>query len=332
MYEVVYIIQNFSISHLFTESDLQQLGQIDIHLNELFEPEGLLLDKFGGLYIADTENNRVLYFKKNDFTRPLRCYGRLPIMGRLFLKYPTSLALDSQNNLYVSDSERIVVYPPDSTTPIRFITQNEIIPHESQAMRIQIEGIAIDDKDGIYVTDSQYNRVLYVSNDPTIPPRLYGQSDFQSNVMENDRLSRTGFRHPFRVLIDQDNGIYVSDTHLSRVLYFESECTTANRIYNQNQFIGKDNKVYNVELDTPYGLALDAENRLYVCDSDMGKINIYEPNSTNIIEYIRGKLPVRDGGSMELYSPKDIVIDHNGDIFVSDTHKNRVLQLRKIAD
>ncbi len=98
-----------------------------VSASSLFYPAGVALDSSGNLYVADTENNRVLFYPSGS-TTATRVYGQ----GGSFtantennggvsassLFYPAGVALDSGGNLYVADQQnnRVLLYPP-TTTP-----------------------------------------------------------------------------------------------------------------------------------------------------------------------------------------------------------------------
>jgi len=71
---------------------------------ELFYPEGITLDKYGNLYIADTSNNRIQLFCPNAVFGITIVGGGEVGNGTNQLSYPSDVALDSELNLYVSDT------------------------------------------------------------------------------------------------------------------------------------------------------------------------------------------------------------------------------------
>ncbi|CAF1373985.1 unnamed protein product, partial [Rotaria sordida] len=71
---------------------------------QLFYPEGITLDKYGNLYVADCQNNRIQMFCPNSvFGITIAGTGQ-PGNGSNELTYPADVAFDSDLNLYVSDT------------------------------------------------------------------------------------------------------------------------------------------------------------------------------------------------------------------------------------
>ena len=62
----------------------------------LRNPQGIVRDKYGNIYVSDTGNNRVLFFCQN----PPSTIGRIIAGANLY--QPTQIALDSQMNVYVA--------------------------------------------------------------------------------------------------------------------------------------------------------------------------------------------------------------------------------------
>lgn len=65
-------------------------------IKQLSRPNGIVIDTNGTIYIADSENSRILRLRKNTSEAEV-------IIDEGQLKYPTALAFDRFNNLYVTD-------------------------------------------------------------------------------------------------------------------------------------------------------------------------------------------------------------------------------------
>lgn len=70
-------------------------------------PKGIAINRFGDLFVCDTENRRVL--KISGFTRVVSSIGGIDA-GKGRLVDPKALDVDSQDNLYVLETNRIVVF------------------------------------------------------------------------------------------------------------------------------------------------------------------------------------------------------------------------------
>ena len=128
--------------------------------NGLVFPIGLAEDSGGGLYVADRNNSRILYFAADGDTTADRVYGQAG-----------DLASYTQNYDGVGGSG---------------------LP-SAETLNFPV-AIALDADDGLYVTDRENHRVLYYAPDgDTTADRVYGQFDsFTTNPPNNDGLGGNG--------------------------------------------------------------------------------------------------------------------------------------------
>ncbi len=126
----------------------------DAGADTLFTPLGLTRDSSGGLYVADRDNHRVLYFAPDGDTKADRVYGQ----------YGDFTAHISNNN-----------GKGNSGAPSA----------DSLSMPT---AVAVDSAGGLYITDRDNHRVLYYAPDGnTTADRVYGQYDkFTTNMTNND--------------------------------------------------------------------------------------------------------------------------------------------------
>jgi DNA-binding beta-propeller fold protein YncE len=70
----------------------------------LFNPEGITLDSYGNLYVADCQNHRIQLFCP-DAVFGITIVGTgQPGNATNQLSFPSDVVLDSEMNLYVSDT------------------------------------------------------------------------------------------------------------------------------------------------------------------------------------------------------------------------------------
>src|SRR5262249_33842909 len=100
----------------------------------LFFPIGLAQDGKGGLYVADRNNSRILYFAADGDSTADRVYGQHGDLSSYTqnydgvggsgvpdadtLNYPVAISLNADGGLYVTDREnhRVLYYAPDGDT------------------------------------------------------------------------------------------------------------------------------------------------------------------------------------------------------------------------
>jgi len=80
-------------------------GQSGINSTSLYSPLGLTLDPMGNLYVTDSANYRVQFFRAGSFVgQTIAGMVRINGTNSTLLNRPYWVALDSQLNLYVSDT------------------------------------------------------------------------------------------------------------------------------------------------------------------------------------------------------------------------------------
>ena len=73
------------------------------------------------------------------------------------------------------------------------------------------------------------------------------------------------------------------------------------------------------ELDSPWGIALDAHGDVYVADWGNDRVQKFSPNGRFIVSY--GASPDDDN---PLDHPSDVAVDSDGDVYVADWGNKRV--------
>ena len=262
-----------------------------IGANSLNGPLGGAFDSSGNLYVADSYNNRVLFYPAGS-TTATRVYGQ----GGSFtsytqnnggvsansLDYPYGVALDSSGNLYVADNRnsRVLFYPAGSTTATqvygtcRTFTGYNCNATSADSLRAPAE-VALDSNGNLYVADPYDNRVLFYPAGSTTATWVYGQGGSftsYSCIYIDGGISADTLCGPFGVALDSNGNLYVADTADSRVLFYPAGSTTATEVYGQyGNFTtaGCDDAYSHVSANSlcaPVGVVLDSSGTLFVAD------------------------------------------------------------------
>jgi len=207
----------------------------------LANPHAVALDGSCGLYVADTGNNRVLYFPAGS-TTATRVYGQGDFGGRQ-------------------------------------VNGNAGTPDASHLN--QPGGVALDGNDNLYVADTGNNRVLYFPAGSTTATGVYGQdASFTDATANNGGLNASSLSAPAGMTLDLNDNLYIADTGNNRILYYPSGQTTATRVYGQGGDFtantANNNGIGSASLSSPAGLALDANGNIYSADTPNNRILQYQ--------------------------------------------------------
>ena len=275
------------------------------------DPRGIAVSPVdGSLYVADTANNRVLWFA-NPRTSAITTAGL--IIGQpdgtqtacnnggisaTSLCQPVSVDVDGAGNVYVADlaNSRVLQYnavagsladvaadrvfgQPDFTTVgcnTGGITSRSLCdPH----------GVSADDYFGnVYISDSGNNRVLGFFLPLTIDlvaDRIFGQPDYTSSDCNNGGISATSLCGPRLLNFHGTQHLFVSDLGNDRVVLFDNPLfsPTADVVLGQPDFSTagcNSSGIGPATLCSPRGVAIDEDMNTYIADYANRRILRYD--------------------------------------------------------
>ncbi|HEY3115665.1 MAG TPA: NHL repeat-containing protein [Chloroflexota bacterium] len=316
----------------------------------LSQPSGVLVDDSGGLYVADTDNSRILFYPSGS-TNAARVYGQPSLtsntannggVSAASLSLPSGLALDGAANLYVTDSanRRVLAYPSGATQANRVVGQTDFTTKVEQNVGPGVislarpASLAMDTSGNLFAADTANNRVLSYTSDSDTPARVYGQPDFTSKADNNGGIGPSSLSFPHGVAVDSSGSLYVADSDNSRVLQFAGDSTTAVRVYGQPGFATQTENNGGASassLSHPFGVATDSAGNLYVADTSNNRVLFFLAGSATATR-VYGQPnftsnTANNGGlsATSLNHPNALAVDGSGNLYVADTSNHRAL-------
>jgi sugar lactone lactonase YvrE len=196
----------------------------------LNNPNGVAVDARGRLYIADSSNQRVRVVDLatgvivtavgNGYSGWLGDNGRAT---RANLQRPTSLALDAEGNLYISDTNNNRVRRLDPRTGILMrhagSWSKQALGDRGPATRARLNdpaGLAIDAGGNLYISDSFQHRVRRVDARSGLITTVAGTGTSGSNG-DGGPATEARLGRPAGLALDTAGNLYVVDTAGSRI-------------------------------------------------------------------------------------------------------------------
>ncbi len=231
-----------------------------------------------------------------------RLAGAQPVQDQIQGKLPFQLirtyglAVDSKGTIYAADQGVAAVFMFDSEGGVK------LIKNGTDAHFGLINGLAMDDNDRLFVSDSKLNHVIVLSAKHEVESTVGG------GVLSD----------PGGVAIDTENRLlYVVDTGNDAVRVFDADSLKLLRT------IGTPGKKHTStdpgSFSLPNSVAVDGDGNVYVTDTLNNRIEIFDADGTFLSQF--GK---NGDGPGDFERPKGIAIDCNGHIWVADAAQNRV--------
>jgi len=278
-------------------------------------PVGIAINKTTGhVYVVDAQNNRVQKFTADgQYLLQWGSEGSAP--GQFYL--PARIAIDSSNNVYVSDTfnNRIQRFDADGNNPVQFTSGQFLSPY----------GIAFDSSFNFYVADQENHRIQ--------------KFDAAGAYLSQWGVSGIGdreFQLPTGIAIDHDDNIYVTELGNHRVQKFNADgvfltkwgsTTVDTRCPPENPCLKPG--AGDGEFDTPYGIAVDDENNVYVADELNNRIQKFDSNGSFLAKWgTKGSSPG------QVYWPSDLAVQTGPGIkriLVSDTYNSRIQVFNEVS-
>lgn len=277
-----------------------------VNASGLAFPIGTATDGAGNLYVADSENNRVLIY---------------------FSPFTTDRVADRV--LGQSDFNSNMANPggPSAST----------LSNPS--------GVAVDKQGNVWVADSSNHRVLEYDTPlatDSVADRVYGQPDFTSNLSNNGGISESTLYIPFDVVVDDGGNLWVADSGNLRVLEYDTPIASGDRaadlVVCQARFDTDRPGTSDTMIESLTGIAVDSKRNLWVSDSLNSRVLEFDdpkrfggeadrvlgqPSFVSSSPNYTGRV---DG--LGLYNPHGVETDVNGNVYVADLGNNRVLLYR----
>jgi len=322
------------------------------------QPTSAVRDSAGNTYIAVPSLNTVFLVNTSG---AISAYAGTGIAGfsgdggaatKAQLNFPTGLAIDKNNNLFISDQNNERIRRVDASSHNIATVAGSEDPYfgayggdggaATNARLNTPTGVAIDGNGNLFIADTGNAVVRRVdattqvitTHVATNSPPVGVAAGCNSGVATNAILTK-----PTGVAVDGSGNLFVSDTSLDVVCKVDASqnvstyAGTLNTpgVPGQN---GDGGPATSAQIDRPSGVATDANGNLYITDSGNPSIRKVDTSANHIITTVAGLGTIcsnepgcGDGGPATRASldfPKGVFVDANNNIVIADTFNMRV--------
>ncbi len=316
---------------------------------QLYNPEDIAFDSTGNRYIADSNNHRIRKVTPEGVITTFSGTGTPGFSGdggaadEARLRSPASIAIDTNNNLYIADFNNHLIRKIDLTSNIITTiagTVNEageagnagFSGDGGNATAAQLDSpsrIAIDASNNLYIADRNNHRIRKINLISNIITTVAGNG---AAGADGDGGSATSaqLNAPHGVAIDTDGNIFIADTGNNRIRKVDGNTGIISTIAGTGEFgfSGDGGTATNAKLAEPFDITLSAYGNLLI--SDTGNHRIRHLTLDNIITTIAGTGIAGfngDGGqatNAALKNPAGISVDASNTLYIADYDNHRV--------
>lgn len=308
----------------------------------LYAPEGLCIDGWGNLYIADAGNNRVRKINSStgiittiagDGTAAHGGDGGQATNSQLNI--PEAVITDTAGNIYVAEGINCVRKIAVSTGIITTIIGNGTTGNAGDggpATNAQLNapsGLYIDNQGYIYVADYHNNKVRRVNTATGIITTFAGTGT-PGYSGDNGPATDAELNGPIQVFSDHDDNIIIADSYNNVIRKVAAATGIITTIAGTGAagYSGDGGLATTAQLDQPDGIYVDAFNNMFIAEYGNGTVRKIDA-TTGIITTVAGtgvKGYSGDGGpaTSAMLQCSDVLLDSHGVMFIADYDNNRI--------
>ena len=254
--------------------------------DDIIKPYGITVDSNGRIIVADTALKRV-----HIFDEAKKKYSYIEEAGDAPLQSPIAVAVDGEDNIYVTDSLNARVYAFNRKGNFLFEITGLGRP----------TGIAVDKKAGrLYVSDTQRHVV-----------EVYDLKGNKIKTIGGHGEGPGQFNFPVDLFVDINGGLYVVDTMNYRIQIFGPGGDFQTMFGRHGDGSG--------DFGRPKGVSADSAGNIYVADALFDTIQIFDRNGNFLLNF--GTLG-RQAGFFWL--PTGMFIDEADKIYIADSYNKRI--------
>ena len=318
-------------------------------------PSGIARDAAGNIYMASGDftvnyvpglSNTILKFDTAGNLSVVAGNGFNGYSGdgapatQAEFSYPSGVAVDSAGNIFIADSENMVIREVVAATGIiQTVAGNGKSGYSgdggkaTQAELYYPFGVSVDGSGNIFIADDNNNVIREVVAATGIIQTVAGNGR-QGYSGDGGKATQAELYSPFGVSVDGSGNIFVADANnnVIREVYAATGIIQTVAGNGTPGYSGDGGIATQAQLRFPYGVFVDSSNNILIDDYNNNVMReVYA--TTGVIQTVAGNGTLGysgDGGpatQAELSQAKGVFADGAGNIFIADTQNHRVREV-----
>lgn len=257
-------------------------------------PYGIAVDSSGNVYVSDLLNHVVRKINSSGTISTVAGTGTYGYSGdggpgtSAQLNEPIGLALDSQQNLYIADSNNFCVRMLNTTTGIITTvagvpTVNSFSGDGGPATKAKMSppyGIAVDSAGNLYIADKVHNRIREVSNGIINTIAGTGTQGFSG---DGGPATEAELNRPWGLNVDSAGNLYVADYGNVRIRLISKNGIITTLAGFAANYGGDGGPAVNATLNYPTATVFDrSTGNVYIADTGNNVIRLMTPSSVAV--------------------------------------------------
>ena len=305
----------------------------------LWFPTGVAIDSAGDLFIADSSNCRIRMVDTNyvsttngwiGIIRTIAGNGTSGYSGDGGMAtnaglYCSAVAVDGLGNVYLTDQGNNRIRKVDTNGIISTLAGTNSSgfsgdggPAANAKLSAPL-GVAVDGLGNLFIADRGNFRIRKISTNGIITTVAGTNSSGFSG--DGGLAVAAKLTSPFAVAVDTSGNLFIADSSNNRIRKVDTNGIITTFAGNGTaSFSGDGGVATNASLNTPYGVAVDAYNDVFISDSINNRIRMVDTaGNIQTVAGAGGTGNAGDGGlatNANVYNPHGLGVDSYGNLYI----------------
>ncbi|MGA3324710.1 MAG: choice-of-anchor D domain-containing protein [Terriglobia bacterium] len=197
--------------------------------------------------------------------------------------------------------------------------------------------LAVDSSGNLFVDDMDGDRIRRVDATTEIISNVAGNGILDSDVSSGVPATSAGLNLPMALAVDSSGNLFIADWLVGRIRRVDAVTGIISTVAGGGpDGLGDGGPATSARLHQPRGVAVDAVGDLFIADSNVHRVRRVDA-VTGIITTVAGNGTAGYSGDRglatlaELNSPRGVVVDHSGNLFIADLSNYRIRRVDAIS-